>query len=261
MLSGRPLSRSCRRSPPSPEAGGRGSMTGLPWPASSLSCALAYHGRCCLLRSAARHDVLAPAAGLAGCRCVDAPASHPARALGRCRETRLEPGRARLFVHRGEKGGAATGPNPTDRGNPGTKRHVVVDRAGTPLGLSLSGAHRHDSLMLAPTLDAVPPVRHGRGRPRCRPHKLHADKAYDHQRCCAECWRRSIAPRIARRGVDDSERLGRHRWVSSAPWHGSTASAVSPFAMSAARTSIWHSPRSDVLSSASTNANGFVRRS
>ena len=25
------------------------------------------------------------------------------------------------------KGGAATGPNPTDRGKPGTKRHVVTD--------------------------------------------------------------------------------------------------------------------------------------
>jgi IS5 family transposase len=67
--------------------------------------------------------------------------------------------------------------------------------------------------MLAPTLDAVPGVRHGRGRPRRRPKKLHADKAYDHQRCRAECRARSITPRIARRRVDSSERLGRHRWV------------------------------------------------
>jgi IS5 family transposase len=67
--------------------------------------------------------------------------------------------------------------------------------------------------MLAPTLDAVPPVRHGRGRPRCRPAKLHADKAYDHRRCRAECRQRSITPRIARRAVDASERLGRYRWV------------------------------------------------
>jgi transposase len=89
----------------------------------------------------------------------------------------------------------------------------VVDRTGTPLGLSLSGANRHDSLMLAPTLDAVPPVRHGPGRPRRRPAKLHADKAYDHRRCRAECRRRSIVPRITRRSVDVSERLGRYRWV------------------------------------------------
>jgi IS5 family transposase len=78
----------------------------------------------------------------------------------------------------------------------------------------LSGADRHDSAMLAPTLDAIPPVRSGRrGRPRRRPAKLHADKAYDHRRNRRECRERGIRPRIARRGVETSERLGRHRWV------------------------------------------------
>ena len=67
--------------------------------------------------------------------------------------------------------------------------------------------------MLASTLDAVPGVRHGPGRPRKRPKKLHADKAYDHRRCQAECRARSVKPRIARRGVDSSQRLGQHRWV------------------------------------------------
>jgi hypothetical protein len=87
----------------------------------------------------------------------------------------------------------------------------VVDRKGTPLGVRLSPANRHDSLMLASTLDAVPGVRRGRGRPRKRPDKLHADKAYDHRRCRKECRARSVRPRIARRGVETSERLGRHR--------------------------------------------------
>ena len=36
-----------------------------------------------------------------------------------------------------------------------------MDGHGTPLGLTLSAANRHDSKMLAPTLDAVPPVRSG----------------------------------------------------------------------------------------------------
>ena len=40
------------------------------------------------------------------------------------------------------KGGSATGPNPTDRGKPGTKRHLVVDARGTPLGMTLSGTTR-----------------------------------------------------------------------------------------------------------------------
>jgi len=88
-----------------------------------------------------------------------------------------------------------------------------VDGHGTPLGLTLSPANRHDSKMLAPTLDAVPPVRSGRrGRPRRRPGKLHADKSYDHRFCRADCRRRGIVPRIARRGVERSDRLGRHRW-------------------------------------------------
>ena len=69
-------------------------------------------------------------------------------------------------------------------------------------------------MALAPTLDAVPGVRtEKRGRPRKRPDKLHADKAYDHRRCRQECRARSIMPRIARRGVETSAKLGRHRWV------------------------------------------------
>ncbi|MCP2079675.1 transposase (fragment) [Methylorubrum extorquens] len=112
------------------------------------------------------------------------------------------------------KRGAATGPNPTDRGKPGTKRHLVVDANGTPLGLTLTSANCHDSRMLAATLDAVPGVRTGRrGRPRRRPVKLHADKGYDHRCCRRECRARSIIPRIARRGIESSEHLGRYRWI------------------------------------------------
>jgi transposase len=62
-------------------------------------------------------------------------------------------------------------------------------------------------------LDGVPPVGGVRGRPRRRPDKLHADKAYDHRRCRRACIRRGIKPRIARRGVETSQKLGRYRWV------------------------------------------------
>jgi IS5 family transposase len=78
----------------------------------------------------------------------------------------------------------------------------------------VTAANVHDSRMLAPLLDAVAPVRTGRrGRPRRRPAKLDADKGYDYRRCRDECRARNVAPRIARRGVDPSTRLGRHRWV------------------------------------------------
>ena len=101
-----------------------------------------------------------------------------------------------------------------DRGKSGTKRHLVVDARGTPLGVVLTGANRHDSTQLVAALDAIPPVRSGgRGRSRRRPDKLHAGKAYDHHCCHRECRARGITPRIARRGIESSQRLGRHRWV------------------------------------------------
>ena len=58
------------------------------------------------------------------------------------------------------------GPNPTDRGKPGTKLHLVVDQRGTPLGVCLSPTNRHDSLMLAPTFDTMPGMRHAWAQPR-----------------------------------------------------------------------------------------------
>lgn len=61
----------------------------------------------------------------------------------------LVTGRARQRQRASQKGGAATGPNPTDRGKPGTKRHLVVDAHGTRLGLTLTGANCHDSRMLS----------------------------------------------------------------------------------------------------------------
>ena len=53
----------------------------------------------------------------------------------------------------------------------------------------------------------------GRGRPRRRPGKLHADKGYDNRRVRRYLRRRGITARIARRGIESSDRLGRHCWV------------------------------------------------
>ena len=79
----------------------------------------------------------------------------------------------------------------------------------------VSAANTHDSRLFEPLLDAIPPVRRPDrrpGRPRRRPAKVHADKAYDHARCRAYLRRRGIGCRIARRQVERSDRLGRHRW-------------------------------------------------
>jgi transposase len=82
-----------------------------------------------------------------------------------------------------------------------------------PLSVTLSGANVPDGKRMLETVDAVEPVRGGRGRPRQRPKKLHADKAYDDQALRRGLRKRGIVPRIARRGVESSARLGRHRWV------------------------------------------------
>lgn len=67
--------------------------------------------------------------------------------------------------------------------------------------------------MLEEMVDAISPIRRARGRPRKRPEKLHTDKGYDFGCCRKALRKRGIKSRIARRGIDSSERLGWHRWV------------------------------------------------
>ena len=92
----------------------------------------------------------------------------------------------------------------------------MLDRKGIPLAVSLSAVNAHDATKLLLLVDAIPPIigpRGRPGRPRKRPAKLHADKAYDSTQLRRALRSRSITPRIARRGIDSSERVGRYRWV------------------------------------------------
>lgn len=114
----------------------------------------------------------------------------------------------------GEKGGDLVGPWPTDRGKNGTKHHLLTTRDGLPLHVALSGANRHHSMLVEPVLDNLTPVEGvGRGRPRRRPMKFHADKTYDNRRARAYLRRRGIPARTARIGVESKQRLCKHRWV------------------------------------------------
>jgi hypothetical protein len=70
-------------------------------------------------------------------------------------------------------------------------------------------------MLLEQMADAVPAVKgpHGRpGRPRRRPAKLHGEKGTPTRAADGRC-RRGITPRIARRGIESSDRVGRHRYV------------------------------------------------
>jgi transposase len=159
------------------------------------------------------NDLLAAPQGMAGCWSLAALASSVLGEAGASRRDRLEPCGCGLRHSGGKKRGEKTGPNPTDKGKPGSKHHLLVDRKGVPLTVLLTAANVHDSKVLDDLLDSVPSIPGPRGRPRFRPDKLHADKGYDFPRCRRSCRKRGIRPRIARRGIEPKDRLGRHRWV------------------------------------------------
>ena len=163
-----------------------------------------------------RHDLLAPAARLAGGRRLAAAARDAAQLARRRGGHRLEPGERGQPQRPGQKGGEQTGPNPTDRGKPGSKYHLVVDRNGIPLAVRLSAANAHDATQLLPLIDAIPPIIGPAGsrvgpasaRPSSTPTRPTTPRT-----CAVPCALAASRPRIARRGIDSSERLGRHRWV------------------------------------------------
>jgi transposase len=81
-------------------------------------------------------------------------------------------------------------------------------------------ANVNDSTMFEGLLDDVPAICAPSGRRRCRPDKVYADKGYDARHCRAYLRRRGIRARIARRRIESSTRLGRHRWRGSGPCRG-----------------------------------------
>jgi putative transposase len=97
-------------------------------------------------------------------------------------------------------GGAATGPNPTDRGKRGTKRSTLCEGHGLPLAVVVAGANRHDMQLVAATLDAVvverpqPSTEQEQG--------LCVDAGYDYDEVRAHVRARGDTPHIRPRGED-----------------------------------------------------------
>ncbi|REH27027.1 DDE family transposase [Kutzneria buriramensis] len=78
-----------------------------------------------------------------------------------------------------KKWGSLTGPSSVDRGKPGSKIHVLFDRTGLPFSVAISAANTNDAYGLKPLVRTIPAARSRRGPRRCKPGKLHEDKAYD----------------------------------------------------------------------------------
>jgi transposase len=91
--------------------------------------------------------------------------------------------------------------------------HVLSDANGLPLVVGVSSANVHDSEGLKPMV-AGHQTRHDPHNGRhFKPQRLHADKAYDIPHLRKWLRGKRIGVRIARKGIESSERLGRRRWV------------------------------------------------
>jgi transposase len=79
--------------------------------------------------------------------------------------------------------------------------------------VSLTGGNRNDITQLIPLIQAIPPVRGRRGRPRRRPDTVFADRAHDHDKYRKQALAVGVTPVIARRGTEHGSGLGKYRWV------------------------------------------------
>ena len=56
------------------------------------------------------------------------------------------------LMNKSRFGGDKRGANPTDRAKPGTKKSLIVERSGGPLGVVIAGANVHDVKLLEATI-------------------------------------------------------------------------------------------------------------
>ena len=104
-------------------------------------------------------------------------------------------------------GGHKAGRSPVDRGKRGIKRSVVVDAEGIPLGVVSAPANRHDSPLLAPTLEALEAL----GLPP-EPVSVYLDRGYDSSLTRRLLQERGLVGEISEKGKPDPLRVTK-RWV------------------------------------------------
>jgi transposase len=92
------------------------------------------------------------------------------------------------------------GKNPTDRGKSGTKRSLLTDGGGVPIGLAVAGANRHDCKLVTETLRSIPIAR-PEPSPE-QPQGLCLDKAYDYNEVRAIVQEFGFTAHIRTRGEE-----------------------------------------------------------
>jgi putative transposase len=112
--------------------------------------------------------------------------------------------------------GDKRGPNPTDRAKMGTKKHVLVEQEGGPLGLVVEAANVNDHKLLEPTIEAIVIERPD---PAEVVQHLCLDKAYDNKASTGVCEQASYLAHVRRIGEEKLDDAGEkthpaRRWVS-----------------------------------------------
>ena len=97
------------------------------------------------------------------------------------------------------------------RGGLTTKIHLACDGRGRPLAVLLTPGQRHDSTCARPLLERIRVPRIGRGRPRCRPDHVVADKAYSSRGFRAYLRKRGIACTVPEKSDQKHHRHNRGR--------------------------------------------------
>ncbi|HKB40850.1 MAG TPA: IS5 family transposase [Gemmataceae bacterium] len=107
-----------------------------------------------------------------------------------------------------------SGPNPTDRGRPGVKHHVLVDGQGIPLAVDETPANTPEIKELLPLVDSVGPRDPATGEPRQQPERVYGDRGYDSEPHREALRERQIEPQLAKRRTEHGSGLGVYRWVA-----------------------------------------------
>jgi transposase len=113
---------------------------------------------------------------------------------------------------RAQEGGEHTGPNPTDRGKKGCKRHLLTDGYGIPLVVTVGPANRRDETAM-PVLLWLLYVVLGCLGGRRRPGAVQADRGYGFPWTMALVLAWGIKALIAPRGSEHGSGLGHTRFV------------------------------------------------
>src|SRR5262245_30759225 len=109
------------------------------------------------------------------------------------------------------EGGEDTGPNPTDRGQSGSKHHVLTDAHGIPLAATVTAANVNEVTQVFQVLTRMPAVGGKPGPKRQKPERLQGDRRHDSEPVRRLLRWLGITPILAERDTA----VG---WACSAGW-------------------------------------------